>query len=142
MAAAHRAMRPARKDIQSMTTTLATLLLLLGSVACDVTGQVCFKLGVGHETEGAAGAPSLLHKVLHSPWIALGVTVYALEFVLWFAALSRTQLSIAFPFTALGYVGVVIASRYILNERISLRRWVGIGTIVVGVVLVTGQQLG
>lgn len=124
-----------------MTATLATLLLLLGSVACDVTGQVCFKLGVGHET-GASDSPSLLYKVLHSPWIALGVAVYALEFVLWFAALSRTQLSIAFPFTALGYVGVVLASRYILNERISLRRWAGIGTIIVGVVLVTGQNLG
>jgi drug/metabolite transporter (DMT)-like permease len=35
-----------------------------------------------------------------------------------------------------------MASRYILKERISLRRWAGIGTIVVGVVLVTGQQLG
>lgn len=124
-----------------MTATLATLLLLLGSVTCDVTGQVCFKLGLDHEA-ATAGAPSLLHKVLHSPWVALGVAVYALEFVFWFAALSRTQLSIAFPFTALGYVGVVLASRFILNERISLRRWVGIGTIVVGVVLVTGQQLG
>jgi undecaprenyl phosphate-alpha-L-ara4N flippase subunit ArnE len=124
-----------------MTTTLATLLLLLGSVACDVTGQVCFKLGIGHETDGG-GERSLLYKVFHSPWVALGVGVYALEFVLWFAALSRTQLSIAFPFTALGYVGVVMASRFILNERISLRRWMGIGTIVVGVVLVTGQQLG
>ena len=124
-----------------MTTTLVPLLLLLGSVACDVTGQVCFKLGVGHEVVGAQ-SPSLVYKVLHSPWIALGVAVYALEFVLWFAALSRTQLSVAFPFTALGYVGVVLASRFILNERISLRRWVGIGTIVVGVVLVTGQNLG
>jgi drug/metabolite transporter (DMT)-like permease len=124
-----------------MTTTLVTLLLLLGSVACDVTGPVCFKLGVGPAAVGA-DAPSLAYKVFHSPWIALGVAVYALEFVLWFAALSRTQLSVAFPFTALGYVGVVLASRYILKERISLRRWAGIGTIVVGVVLVTGQQLG
>jgi drug/metabolite transporter (DMT)-like permease len=126
----------------AMTATLATLLLLLGSVTCDVTGQVCFKLGVGHEAGDGADSPSLLHKVLHSPWIALGVAVYALEFVLWFAALSRTQLSIAFPFTALGYVGVVLASRYVLDERISLRRWAGIGTIVIGVVLVTGQNLG
>ena len=124
-----------------MTASLATLLLLLGSVTCDVTGQVCFKLGIGDE-DAVAGAPSLLHKVFHSPWVALGVAVYALEFVFWFAVLSRTQLSIAFPFTALGYVGVVLASRFILNERISLRRWVGIGTIVVGVVLVTGQQFG
>lgn len=123
-----------------MNATLVTLLLLLGSVACDVTGQVCFKLGVGHAT-GVIGAPSLAHKVLHSPWIALGVAVYAVEFVLWFAALSRTPLSIAFPFTALGYVGVVLASRHVLGERIALRRWAGIGTIIVGVALVTGPGL-
>lgn len=124
----------------SMTPTAVTLLLLLGSVTCDVSGQVCFKLGIGPAT--TVQTASLLHKVLHSRWIALGVAVYALEFVLWFAALSRTQLSIAFPFTALGYVGVVLASRYLLGERIAPRRWVGIATIVVGVVLVTGQQLG
>lgn len=124
-----------------MTESLVTLLLLLGTVTCDVTGQVCFKRGVGHAAAGS-GAPSLVYKVLHSPWIALGVAIYTLEFVLWFAALSRTQLSVAFPFTALGYVGVVLASRFILNERISPRRWIGIGTIVVGVVLITGQQLG
>lgn len=124
-----------------MTPTLAIFLLLLGSVACDVTGQVCFKLGVGHATTGPH-ARSLVHKVLHSPWVGLGIIVYAVEFVVWFAALSRTQLSIAFPFTALAYVGVVFASRFILNERVSPRRWVGIGAIVVGVVLITGQQLG
>lgn len=124
-----------------MTPTLATLMLLLGSVTCDVTGQVCFKRGVGIATDGAHAA-SLVHKVLHSPWIAMGVAVYALEFVLWFAALSRTELSIAFPFTALGYVGVVLASRFLLKEHVSMRRWAGIGTIVVGVVLVTGQPFG
>lgn len=124
-----------------MTNTVATLLLLLGSVACDVSGQVCFKLGIGQEA-GGPNAPSLLHKVLHSPWIALGVAVYAVEFVLWFAVLSRVDLSVAFPFAALGYVGVVLASRYILKERISLRRWAGIATIVVGVAMVTGQQMG
>lgn len=123
-----------------MTSTLVTLLLLLGSVACDVAGQVCFKFGVSH-TAGS-DAPSLVHKVFHSPWIGLGVAVYALEFVLWFAALSRTELSIAFPFTALGYVGVVLASRFVLDEHVSMRRWLGVGTIVVGVALVTAQPFG
>lgn len=124
-----------------MTPTLPILLLLVGSVACDVTGQVCFKLGVGHTATGPH-APSLVSKVVHSRWVKLGIAVYALEFVLWFAALSRTQLSIAFPFSAFGYIGVVLASRFILNERVSLRRWAGIGAIVVGVVLITRQQLG
>jgi multidrug transporter EmrE-like cation transporter len=130
-----------RRVLSAMTlATAITLLLLLGSVACDVIGQICFKRGVGHETSGS-GAAALARKVLRSPWIGLGVTVYGVEFVLWFAALSRMQLSIAYPFTALGYVGVVLASRHLLGERISMRRWAGVAAIVIGVVLVGGQAM-
>lgn len=124
-----------------MTSIVATL-LLLGSVACDVTGQVCFKLGLGHVGDADPPVRSFLHRVMHSRWIALGVVVYALEFVLWFAALSRTRLSVAVPFAALGYVGVVLASRCVLHERVSPRRWLGVATIVVGVALVTGHVPG
>lgn len=114
-----------------------TLTLLLGSVACDVIGQVCFKRGVGR-----GDASALLPRLLGSPWIALGVMVYAVEFVLWFAALSRAPLSFAFPIAALSYVGVVLASRWILHEHVSLRRWLGTCAIVIGVALVCGPQLG
>ncbi len=124
-----------------MPSMLIVIALILGSCACDVVGQTCFKLGVGHEASGS-GVSALLGKVFRSPLIGVGVLVYVLEFVLWFSALSRAQLSFAFPFAALTYVGVVLASRLVLRERISLRRWVGIGTIVLGVALVTGQQLG
>lgn len=123
-----------------MSTGIVLLLLLLGSVGCEVAGQVCFKLGVDR-AGAAAGVPAPLRRVLHSPWIALGIGVYAVEFVVWFAALSRAQLSVAFPFTALGYAGVVLASRFILGERVSRRRWVGMATIVVGVALITGPHL-
>ena len=118
-----------------------TIVLLLGSVLCDVVGQVCFKLGVGHDRASAAtGARALLHS-LASPWIALGVAVYALEFVLWFAALSRAPLSFAFPVAALSYVGVVLASRLVLRERVSARRWLGTCAVVIGVARVCGTQL-
>lgn len=119
-----------------------TLLLLFGSVCCDVFGQVCFKLGVGHhEAPRARGILALLRRVIASRWIALGVLVYAVEFVLWFAALSRAPLSFAFPIAALSYVGVVLASRFVLRERISARRWLGTTAIVIGVALVCGTQL-
>jgi len=122
---------------------MVTILLLLGSVVCDVIGQVCFKLGVGHEhATPAAGARALLAKLSASPWIALGIAVYVVEFVLWFAALSRAPLSFAFPIAALSYVGVVLASRLVLRERVSARRWLGTVMIVAGVALVCGQQLG
>jgi drug/metabolite transporter (DMT)-like permease len=45
-------------------------------------------------------------------------------------------LSLAFPFAALSYCGVVIASRYVLHERVSARRWFGTVVIAAGVALI------
>ncbi len=106
--------------------------LLLASVICDVAGQICFKLGVGHHDDDSAhGLIGGALRALRSPWIVAGVVIYALEFVVWFAALS-----LAFPFAALSYCGVVIASRYILKERVSARRWFGTVAIAAGVALI------
>jgi drug/metabolite transporter (DMT)-like permease len=113
------------------------LALLLGTVLCDVGGQVCFKLGVGHESTPApaGGLRGFFGGLLVSPWIVAGILVYVVEITLWFAALSMTQLSIAFPFMALSYCGVVVASRFILGERVSLRRWLATGAVACGVAL-------
>lgn len=113
------------------------LALLLGTVACDVGGQVCFKLGVGHETTPvpAGGLRGFFGELLVSPWIVAGIAVYVIEITLWFAALSMAKLSVAYPFMALSYCGVVIASRLILRERVSLRRWLATGAVAFGVAL-------
>jgi undecaprenyl phosphate-alpha-L-ara4N flippase subunit ArnE len=105
--------------------------LLLGTVSCDVVGQTCFKLGV----DGAHASSGLL-ATLGSRWIAAGVLVYIVEFTIWFAALSMTPLSFAVPFMSLSYCGVVIASRFILHEHVSTRRWIATGVIALGVALV------
>ncbi len=112
--------------------------LLMGTVLCDVCGQVSFKLGVGHETgpEPFVGIRGFLLGLARSRWIVTGVLVYVVEFTLWFAALSLTPLSVAFPFMALSYCGVVVASRCILGERVSRRRWLGTFAVVVGVTMV------
>ncbi len=108
------------------------LVCLFGTVICDVAGQTCFKIGVGPDGEQEFG----LFRSLLSKWILLGVLIYVVEFTIWFAALSMAPLSIAFPFMALSYCGVVIASRFILHERISRQRWLATLAIAVGVALV------
>ena len=113
--------------------------LLMATVLCDVCGQVCFKLGVGHEDTQVAsrtGVSGFLLDLVGSPWVVAGVLIYVVEFIVWFAALSLTPLSVAFPFMALSYCGVVIASRWILKERVSLRRWLGTVAVAGGVALV------
>ena len=116
--------------------------LLLGSVACDIAGQVSFKLGVsrGHGDVLDGGVAKLFGRLASSPWIGVGVAVYALEFVLWFAALSLAPLSLAFAFAALSYCGVVLASRAILKEHVSARQWRATCTIALGVALVCWQH--
>jgi undecaprenyl phosphate-alpha-L-ara4N flippase subunit ArnE len=110
---------------------MLTLALLLGTVVCDVCGQICFKIGVD-EKHAASG----LLGTITSRWIVAGVLIYVVEFTCWFAALSMTPLSFAFPFMALSYCGVVVASRFILHERVSRRRWIATVLIAVGVALV------
>lgn len=120
-----------------------TLLLLFGSIACDVSGQVCFKLGIGKaDAKRDSSTRALFGRLIGSYWVALGILIYVVEFVFWFAALSRAPLSFAFPIAALSYVGVVLASRWVLREDVPPRRWLGIAAIVIGVVLVSGPQIG
>jgi drug/metabolite transporter (DMT)-like permease len=112
-------------------------LLLLGSVLCDVAGQISFKLGLaGDDDEFGTGVASFLRRLARSPWIGIGIAVYAFEFVLWFAALSLAPLNLAFAFAALSYCGVVLASRMILKEHVDARQWRATFTIAIGVALV------
>jgi drug/metabolite transporter (DMT)-like permease len=111
--------------------------LLLGSVLCDVGGQVCFKLGLAEDSQPSrGGVAGFLAGLVRSRWIALGVGVYALEFVFWFGALTLAPLSLAVPFAALSYCGVVVASRLILRERVSARRWAATFVVAAGVAVV------
>ena len=113
--------------------------LLLATVLCEVSGQVFFKLGVGHNDSGIkrrAGAAGFVRDLVGSPWVVAGLLIYVVEFVVWFTALTLVPLSVAFPFMALSYCGVVIASRFILKERVSFRRWLGTIAVAGGVALV------
>ena len=115
-------------------------LLLFGSVACDVVGQVSFKLGLSVDRTIGDGVTGFLRALATSPWIGMGIAIYVLEFVLWFAALSMAYLSLAIAFAALSYCGVVLASQAILGEHVSARTWRATGMIAVGVVLVCWPQ--
>ena len=54
---------------------------------------------------------------------------------LWYAAVSRIPLSVAFPFAALSYPLVFVSSILFLHERFSWQSLAGNGLIVLGVVL-------
>jgi drug/metabolite transporter (DMT)-like permease len=114
--------------------SLALLLFAVGSAAC---GQLMLKHGMQSavkRTEETKG--SLAIAAATSPWVLLGLTVFAISAVAWLTTLSRLPLSIAYPFNALGYLGILTASAVLLHERTNVWTWIGSATVVLGLIIV------
>jgi drug/metabolite transporter (DMT)-like permease len=117
--------------------TVASLTLLLFSVISAATGQVILKHGMQVASARAAhDGGSLALRAATSPWVLLGLVVFAVSAVAWLATLSRVPLSVAYPFNALGYVVILTVSVVILHERASVLTWVGSLMVVSGLLIV------
>jgi drug/metabolite transporter (DMT)-like permease len=114
------------------------LILFLFTVALDVVGQLWFKLGLMRlpEKQATDHVGLFWKRVFSSPLLWAGIGAYAIELGLWLAVLANAPLSFVFPLASLGYVGVLVASRIVLKETISARRWAGALLITLGVALV------
>lgn len=78
-----------------------------------------------------------------SPMIWVGVSFYLLATVSWLVVLSRIDLAVAYPLGALNYVLVTLLAATVLNEQVTLLRWIGTASILVGIMLVAlGESEG
>ena len=69
-----------------------------------------------------------------SQWpIIGGLTCYVLSVVLWIIALSRVDVSIAYPMLSLGYVVTAFGAWYLFGEALSAQRLMAIVVILIGV---------
>lgn len=117
--------------------TLWTALMVAATVLFDIVGQTLFKLGLGRmATAPRDGTLAFWRGVLREPRVLAGVGIYALEFLFWFAVLARVDLSIAVPLASLSYCGVLVASRLLLRETVSLQRWLGAALVTGGVAVI------
>lgn len=120
-----------------MTMTLTCILL---STLLGVAGQMLLKHGMslmGAQSVSAANVAQVAMKIGTSPWVILGLAVYASGTFFWLVALSRVELSFAYPFASLSYVLILGASWMFLGESISLLRMAGVIAICAGVLIVS-----
>jgi drug/metabolite transporter (DMT)-like permease len=108
------------------------------SVACDVCGQLCFKIGADR-LPSKRSALGNARAILSRPWLIVGLCIYAVEVIVWLKILSEVPLSIAFPIASLNFLGVTLASATILGERVGRPQWLGAGLVTVGVAIVAGS---
>ncbi|MBF0544333.1 MAG: hypothetical protein HQM08_07865 [Candidatus Riflebacteria bacterium] len=67
-------------------------------------------------------------------WIGMGIC--CVEIILWLLILEMAPLNVAYPIMSFDFCLVLLASKLILNEEISLQRMVGAILITIGVILV------
>jgi multidrug transporter EmrE-like cation transporter len=117
--------------------SLLSLALLLFAVGSAAVGQVLLKHGMVTATKRAEQAKgSLAIAAATSPWVLLGLTVFAVSAVAWLITLSRVPLSLAYPFNALGYLAILTSSVVVLHEKANVWTWVGTMTVVTGLIIV------
>jgi multidrug transporter EmrE-like cation transporter len=118
---------------------LQTFLILLAGVLLNAGAQLLLKAGV--KPLGAiGGAPGTLLPALASAFtrgpVLAGLAGYVISVAVWLVALSRVDVSMAYPMLSLGYVVNAVAAWWLFGEAVGAARFAGIALILLGVLVV------
>jgi multidrug transporter EmrE-like cation transporter len=110
------------------------------SVLGGAVGQILLKKGMGGMgplTLSLGKLGELLWRMGTNPYVIAGLAIYVTGTVFWLVALSRVDLSYAYPFASLSYVVMLIAAWLLFKEDLSLLRLAGTGVVILGVLLIS-----
>ena len=105
------------------------------SVLLVDTGQLILKKGLNDvgALDFSLGLVAPFIAMFTNPFVLLAVTFMVLSSFTWLLALSKANLSFAFPLLSIGYVVVSILSWHFFGDNLSGLRLLGLGIIVGGV---------
>lgn len=117
-----------------------SIVYILISVLAGAVGQIMLKRGMssmGPLTFAFSELGSMLWRIGTNPFVVGGLAIYVSGTLFWLMALSRVELSYAYPFASLSYVVMLIASWLLFREEISVMRLAGTLVIGLGVLLIS-----
>jgi drug/metabolite transporter (DMT)-like permease len=124
-----------RKSVMTIAIVYILISVLLGAV-----GQIMLKKGMssmGPLTLSLGQLGSILWRMATNPYVVLGLGIYMCGTLFWLTALSRVDLSYAYPFASLSYIVMLTASWLLFNENITPMRVLGSVVVGLGVLLIS-----
>ena len=110
-------------------TQLAVCILLA------TAAEIFLKLGA-EATASASNALSWTGLTgLRSSWVWWGIVASVISLFNWLATIRKLPLTIAFPVGNIVHILVPLSSWIFLGEAILLRRWIGIGLVLLGLLI-------
>jgi drug/metabolite transporter (DMT)-like permease len=123
------------KTSESPSELHKTRLLTLMVVVTNVIGNVMLSHGMQQVGRIVSASPADYLRAFADPWTVAGVCILAVWMITDLALLSAADLSFVLPVTASAYILIALAGHFLLHDRISWVRWMGIATITAGVIL-------
>lgn len=127
-------------NVRSKTPMNLAIVYILVAVVGSAVGQLLLKKGMstlGPITLSADKIFSTLWSIGTNPYVIIGLFIYVFGTVFWLSALSRVDLSYAYPFASLSYIAMIVGGWLLFSEKIDIWRILGSVTIMIGVILIS-----
>jgi undecaprenyl phosphate-alpha-L-ara4N flippase subunit ArnE len=112
------------------------------SVALSAIAQIFLKQGLTNlqaHDRSSQGLLGLAIGIIAQRFIWLWGICFIAAMGLWLVGLQKLDLSYAYPLVSVGYVLVTLLSAVVVHERVDGRRWLAVGVISLGVILIAGS---
>ena len=116
---------------------------IFGTIFFTVYGQIVLKWrmnDMGSLPDGTSDKIIFLIKVLFDPWVFSGFFAAFIASFFWMAAMTKFDISYAYPFMSSAFVLVFLLSVMLFNESITWHKVIGLSLIVAGII-VTSRSL-
>ncbi|MGB5291677.1 MAG: SMR family transporter [Lysobacterales bacterium] len=120
----------------SQGMTWAAFALILTGVLLNAFAQLALKASVSDTGVISLDMQSLFSSagsLASNLWLWVGLICYGISVIVWILALSRVDVSIAYPMLSIGYIVNAVAAWHLFDEPMNIGKVVGIGVIILGV---------
>jgi len=112
---------------------------LLLYIVFTVSSQLIMRWRVGAAvalSQPASNPVGFVGSMLMTPWVWAAIACTFLAGVAWMLALTRFELTYAFPFTGVSFVLILLAGTFVFGEHVGLARIAGTLLVVLGLIVV------
>ncbi len=129
--------------ISILAGVFAQLLMKYGMNVLKKTAAVKTAVNTAnaYKNSGALTKPvKFLFIVFTNKFVIAGIILYLISMFFWIKVLSKTDLSVAYPFVSLGIVLTVMLAAITLKEPVPPLRWLGIFITLCGVYIIVSSH--
>ncbi|CAE6957197.1 Multidrug Resistance protein (plasmid) [Vibrio sp. B1REV9] len=119
---------------------IASIGLILVSVSFSVLAQILLKHGMSNpavQASFSSGIVSGVTSILTNIFVLCGLFSYVSSAAIWLGVLAKVDVSKAYPFVGLGFIGTMLFAYWFLNEPLTIHKATGTLLILIGVFLIS-----